>query len=81
MIQTFLQAGSAEDKLDIVNLIMHASAIAKGTLMLLALMSIISWYVIGAKWLYLARAGSRSGTFLEAHIERASPSHLVGTAT
>jgi biopolymer transport protein TolQ len=66
MIQTFLQAGSAEDKLDIVNLIMHASTIAKGTLMLLALMSMISWYVIGAKWLYLARAGSRSGRFLEA---------------
>ena len=66
MIQTFLQAAAAEDKLDIVNLIAHASTIAKATLILLALMSMVSWYVIGAKWLYLTRAGSRSGHFLEA---------------
>ncbi|MGA9656590.1 MAG: protein TolQ, partial [Polyangia bacterium] len=60
-----LQAGGAEDKLDIVSLIVHASSVAKGTLMLLALMSIVSWFVIGTKWLYLARAYKRSVNFVE----------------
>ena len=56
MIHLLLQAGGAEDKLDIVSLIVHASSVAKGTLMLLALMSIVlDGFFIGTKWLYLAR--------------------------
>ena len=65
MIHLLLQAGGAEDKLDIVSLIVHASSVAKGTLILLALMSIVSWFVIGTKWLYLARAYGRSVDFVE----------------
>ena len=65
MIHLLLQAGGAEDKLDIVSLIMHASSVAKGTLVLLALMSVVSWFVIGTKWLYLARAYKRSVNFVE----------------
>jgi biopolymer transport protein TolQ len=65
MIHVLLQAGGAEDKLDIVNLILHASSVAKGTLVLLALMSLVSWFVIGTKWLYLARAYSRSIKFVD----------------
>ena len=65
MIHLLLQAGGAEDKLDIVSLILHASSVAKGTLVLLALMSIVSWFVIGTKWLYLARAYKRSVNFVE----------------
>ena len=65
MIHLLLQAGGAEDKLDIVSLIVHASSVAKGTLALLALMSIVSWFVIGTKWLYLARAYKRSVNFVE----------------
>lgn len=65
MIHLLLQAGGAEDKLDIVSLIVHASSVAKGTLMLLALMSIVSWFVIGTKWLYLARAYKRLVNFVE----------------
>jgi biopolymer transport protein TolQ len=65
MIHLLLQAGGAEDKLDIVSLIVHASSVAKGTLALLALMSIVSWFVIGTKWLYLARAYRRSVDFVE----------------
>jgi len=65
MIHLLLQAGGAEDKLDIVSLIVHASSVAKGTLILLALMSIVSWFVIGTKWLYLARAYKRSVDFVE----------------
>jgi len=65
MIHLLLQAGGAESKLDIVSLIVHASGVAKGTLVLLALMSIVSWFVIGTKWLYLARAYKRSVNFVE----------------
>jgi biopolymer transport protein TolQ len=65
MIHILLQAGGAENNLDIVSLIMHASSVAKGVLVLLALMSIVSWFVIGTKWLYLARAYRRSINFVE----------------
>lgn len=65
MIHVLLQAGGAGDKLDIVSLITHAGAVPKAVLGLLALMSIISWFVIGTKWLYLARAYRRSVHFVE----------------
>jgi biopolymer transport protein TolQ len=66
MIQVLLQAGPTEDKLDIVQLLLHASEVVKGVLVLLMLMSLISWYVIGTKSLYLSRAMGRSNRFLDA---------------
>jgi biopolymer transport protein TolQ len=65
MIHVLMQAGGAGDRLDIISLIMHAGAVPKAVLGLLAVMSIISWYVIGAKWMYLARAKHRSLKFVE----------------
>ncbi len=65
MIHVLLQAGGAGDKLDIISLITHAGAVPKAVLGLLALMSVISWYVIGAKWMYLARAYRRSLRFVD----------------
>jgi biopolymer transport protein TolQ len=65
MIHVLLQAGGAGDKLDIISLIVHAGAVPKAVLGLLALMSMISWYVIGAKWMYLSRAYRRSVHFVE----------------
>ena len=38
MIQVLLQAGTAEEKLDIVQLLLHASDVVKGVLVLLMLM-------------------------------------------
>jgi biopolymer transport protein TolQ len=66
MTLTLLQATTAEERLDIISLIFAASPVVKGVLLLLALMSISSWYVIGSKALYLGRALSRSSEFLEA---------------
>src|SRR5689334_11209372 len=67
MIQVLLQAGPADDKqLDILSLLLHASDVVKGVLVLLMLMSLISWYVIGTKSLYLSRAAGRSNRFLDA---------------
>ena len=65
MIHVLMQAGGAGDKLDIISLIVHAGAVPKAVLGLLALMSMISWYVIGAKFMYLARAYRRSVHFVE----------------
>src|SRR4051812_34331431 len=67
MIQVLLQAGAGapEDKLDIVSLIMHASEVAKAVLLLLALMSVVCWYIIGTKTMYMARAAKRSSRFLD----------------
>jgi biopolymer transport protein TolQ len=69
MIQVLLQAGvpaaATEDKLDIISLLMGASDVAKAVLVLLMLMSVVSWYVIGAKTLYLARAAKQSSRFLD----------------
>src|SRR5512138_223491 len=65
MIHVLMQAGGPGDKLDIITLISHAGAVPKAVLALLALMSVISWYVIGAKWMYLARAYRRSLKFVD----------------
>jgi biopolymer transport protein TolQ len=65
MIHVLMQAGGAGDKLDIISLITHAGAIPKAVLGLLAFMSLISWYVIGSKWMYLSRAYRRSLRFVE----------------
>ncbi len=65
MIHVLLQAGGAGDKLDIISLIAHAGAVPKAVLGLLAFMSMISWYVIGGKWMYLSRAYRRSLRFVE----------------
>jgi len=65
MIHVLMQAGGAGDKLDIISLIIHAGAVPKAVLGLLALMSMISWFVIGSKWLYLSRAYRRSIRFVE----------------
>jgi biopolymer transport protein TolQ len=66
MTLTLLQATTAEERLDIISLLFAASPVVKGVLLLLALMSVASWYVIGSKALYLGRALSRSSEFLEA---------------
>src|SRR5215831_11562346 len=52
--------------LDILQLITNASGVVMGVLALLIGLSIISWYIIGFKALYLARAQAESARFLEA---------------
>jgi biopolymer transport protein TolQ len=66
MIETLLQTGSAEEKLDIYSLILQASPTVKIVLGLLIFMSLACWFVIGSKALYLSRATRRSTQFLDA---------------
>ena len=57
-----LQAG-AGDRLDIFSLILNASPVVKGVMGLLIGMSVLCWFVIGSKTIYLANASSRSMRF------------------
>lgn len=47
-----------------MELIANATAPVKGVLALLLLFSLICWYIIGYKWLYLRRAFSENESFL-----------------
>jgi biopolymer transport protein TolQ len=58
-------APEAGAKLDMVELIKHSSGVVLGVLVVLVLMSIISWYIIGYKLLYLNRAGRETRHFLD----------------
>jgi biopolymer transport protein TolQ len=49
-----------------VSLILVASPVVKGVLLLLGVMSLSSWYVIGSKAIFLSRALGRSSRFLDA---------------
>ena len=66
MTLTLLQAGAAEERLDIISLIFAASPVVKGVLLLLAFMSVASWYVIGSKALYLGPGARAIQQFLDA---------------
>jgi len=54
-----------QHSLDILQLIVNASGVVLGVLTLLIVLSVISWYVIGYKSLYLSRAQAESARFLE----------------
>jgi biopolymer transport protein TolQ len=51
---------------DLLQLLLGASGVVRGVLFLLVCLSIIGWYVIGYKALYLNRAQKESMRFLEA---------------
>src|SRR5690349_12003644 len=48
------------------SLVSGASGVAKGVLVLLAIMSLVGWYIIGYKFMYIRRATQESDEFLEA---------------
>jgi biopolymer transport protein TolQ len=62
MLPMLLEAGGGE-QLDIISLILNASPVVKGVMGLLIGMSVASWFVIGAKSIYLANAANRSTKF------------------
>jgi len=53
------------EKLDIIELISQSSGVVLAVLLLLIAFSLISWYIIGYKALYLRRAQAESIEFLE----------------
>lgn len=55
----------AAPDMSISGLLAQASPVVKGVLVLLVLMSLVSWYIIAYKYMYLRRAGTESARFLD----------------
>jgi len=51
--------------LDIYQLVLSATGVVLGVLVLLAFFSVVSWYIIGYKYFYLKRAHSETHRFLD----------------
>ena len=49
----------------VFDILLEVRGVVLGVLVLLALLSLIAWYIIGYKWWYLRRARSESAKFLE----------------
>jgi biopolymer transport protein TolQ len=62
----FLISLAASGKLDTWSLIKGASGVVIGVMALLALMSLVSWYIIGYKYFFLAEATRQSESFMDA---------------
>lgn len=60
-----LLVGAGEQGLDIWDLTLKSRGVVLGVLVLLVLFSIVSWYIIAYKYVYLRRAHGQSGRFLE----------------
>jgi biopolymer transport protein TolQ len=59
-------AAQGTGSFDLLELLLGSSGVVRGVLFLLVCLSIIGWYVIGYKTLYLNRAQNESFRFLEA---------------
>jgi len=59
------QATAEAQPKGVTEIMMEASGVVLGVLCVLAIMSLISWFIIGYKWLYLYRAQRESLQFLE----------------
>jgi biopolymer transport protein TolQ len=52
-------------QIDVVQLVVNSSGVVLGVLLLLISLSVVSWYIIGYKSLYLSRAQTETVAFLE----------------
>ncbi|QDG54302.1 protein TolQ [Persicimonas caeni] len=59
------QAEAAKEPTGIVDILMETSGVVLGVLLLLAALSVISWYIIGYKWFYLRKVRNESLKFLD----------------
>src|SRR5215813_9565198 len=61
-----LLAATTPGHLDVWDLVSNASGVVIGVMVLLALMSVVGWYIIGFKYFFFARALKESDQFEEA---------------
>jgi biopolymer transport protein TolQ len=59
------QAEAAKEPKGIFEILMDTSGVVLGVLLLLGVLSIISWYIIGYKWFHLRKVRSESLKFLD----------------
>lgn len=64
LITAQAQAEAAQPK-GVMEILFEASGVVLGVLCLLLVMSLVSWFIIGFKWLYMQRAQRESVQFLE----------------
>ena len=62
-IELITVAAPAEE-ISVMGLLLKASPVVKGVMVVLVLMSLISWYIIVYKWLYMRRAHNESNEFI-----------------
>ncbi len=64
LITAQVTAGQPEPR-GVLEILLEAGGVVKGVMILLAILSVICWYVIGYKWWYLRKARNESIRFLE----------------
>ena len=71
---------SASSDMSIWSLVSEASAVVKGVMALLAVMSVFCWYIIGFKYLYVRRAARETELFTESFWRSRDIEHIYKAA-
>src|SRR5687768_6639869 len=74
-----LVVGAASD-LSMWSLVQQASPVVKGVMALLAVMSVLCWYIIGYKYLYVRRAARETELFTESFWRSRDIEHIYKAA-
>ena len=64
----------------LTKLLADATPVVKGVLLVLVLMSVVSWYIIVYKWLHLRKAAKESSMFLETFWQSKRLDEIYGTS-
>ncbi len=67
-------------QITLMGLLADATPVVKGALLVLVLMSVISWYIIIYKWLHLRKAAKESSMFLETFWQSKRLDEIYGTS-
>ncbi len=62
---SMITVAEASGSSDVWQIVLEADAVVTSVLILLAVMSVVSWYITGYKWWYLRRARQESERFLD----------------
>lgn len=65
LLSSTLLANAAGNRASVIEIVLGADAVVTGILLLLAALSVVSWYIIGYKALYFRRAQSESQDFMD----------------
>ncbi len=71
---------AASSDMSIWSLVSEASAVVKGVMALLAVMSVFCWYIIGFKYLYVRRAARETELFTESFWRSRDIEHIYKAA-
>ncbi len=75
-----LVTGATADDLGIWSLVEQSSPVVKGVMGLLAVMSVMGWYIIGYKYLYVRRAARQTERFTESFWRSRDIEHIYKNA-